>query len=146
MEEIKLSFEDASREEDLRAVRRGLIAYNDSRGADNSYDAFNLVLRDAGGAIVGGLLGNAYWGWLYVDVLWVSEGLRGRGYGRRLLLAAEEAAVEKGYHSVYLDTFDFQSPGFYQRLGYEVFGTLENFAGEHTRYFFRKTLRKSVEG
>ncbi|HEV2704959.1 MAG TPA: GNAT family N-acetyltransferase [Pyrinomonadaceae bacterium] len=144
MEEIELTFEAAPREEDLRVVRRGLISYNEARLTDNSYDAFNLILRDREGTVVGGLLGNAYWGWLYVDVLWVSEALRGRGYGRRLLLAAEAAALEKGYHSVYLDTFDFQSPGFYQKLGYEVFGTLDNFAGNHTRYFLRKTLKEGM--
>lgn len=145
MEEFELTFEDAPREEDLRAVRHGLISYNEARLTDRSYDAFNLILRDAEGAVVGGLLSNAYWGWLYIEILWVSDALRGRGYGRRLLLAAEEAALAKGYHSVYLDTFDFQSPGFYQKLGYEIFGTLPNFAGDHTRYFLRKTLKSTDE-
>jgi hypothetical protein len=32
--------------------------------------------------------------------------------------------MERGHSGVWVDTFEFQAPGFYQKLGYEVFGVL----------------------
>ena len=46
--------------------------------------------------IVGGVLGEIYWGWFYLDLLWVKEELRGRGYGHRLLTIAEDEARQRG--------------------------------------------------
>jgi hypothetical protein len=39
---------------------------------------------------------------------------------------------------VWLDSFSFQAPGFYKKLGYSVFGTLPDFPKGETRYFFSK--------
>lgn len=79
-------------------------------------------------------------GWLRIGTLWVDARLRGQGYGRQLMAAAEAEGRQRGCHSAYLDTFSFQAPAFYERCGYEVFGTLEAFPGGHTRFFMRKSL------
>ena len=34
---------------------------------------------------IGGVIGSTYWDWLYIDLLWLKEELRGRGYGHQLL-------------------------------------------------------------
>ena len=142
MEEIRLTFEDEPLEDEMREVRRGLRAYNRPHVDDMDFARITIFLRDGRGAVVGGLLGEVYWGWLYIDALWVSEQLRQQGYGSKLMSAAERAAAEKGCHSVYLDTFDFQALPFYQKLDYEIFGRLENFPHGHTRYFLQKALRR----
>jgi hypothetical protein len=36
---------------------------------------------------------------------------------------AEVHARERGCHSAWLDTFSFQARGFYEKLGYDEFGT-----------------------
>ncbi|MDY6868090.1 MAG: GNAT family N-acetyltransferase [Chloroflexota bacterium] len=46
--------------------------------------------------IVGGVIGATYWNWLYVDLMWVREDLRGQGFGRRLLELAEKEARARG--------------------------------------------------
>ena len=69
-----------------------------------------------------------------------SGSARGQGVGSQLLAMAEQEAVARGCHSAYLDTFSFQALPFYQKQGYEVFGTLDNYPGEHKRYFLRKQL------
>ena len=84
---------------------------------------------------MGGLWGETYWGWLYVDVLAIHEKARNQGWGTRLMAMAEEEALRRGCHHAHLDTFDFQALPFYQKLGYTVFGTLDQFPGEHKRYF-----------
>ena len=68
-----------------------------------------------------------------MDLLWVREDLRGRGYGKRLLQAAE--AVKRGCRHALLDTMSFQAPLFYERQGYVLYGVLDDFPGEHQRRY-----------
>ena len=89
--------------------------------------------------IVAGLAGETYCGWLSIRYLWVSEGLRSRGVGRELMAQAEARARDRGCHSAWLDTFSFQAPGFYEKLGYEEFARLD-FPPDHQRHFFKKRL------
>jgi GNAT superfamily N-acetyltransferase len=77
---------------------------------------------------------------LEVKLVWVREDLRGQGYGRRLVETAEAEARTRGCHRVWLDSYTFQAPAFYQRLGYHVFGTLSGYPAAHDRVFLTKTL------
>ena len=106
----------------------------------SDYRPLTLLLQDSQGRVVGGLCGKTEWGWLYVATLAVREEYRNRGYGTRLLQAAEAEALARGCHGAYLDTFSFQARPFYEKRGYQAFGALEGFAG-HTRYFMRKKLQ-----
>ena len=72
--------------------------------------------------------------------MYVREDLRGQGYGEKLLLRAEEEARSRGVKNVFLDTFSFQAPDFYQKLGYRVFGELVDFPPGHTRHYLTKRL------
>jgi ribosomal protein S18 acetylase RimI-like enzyme len=74
-----------------------------------------------------------------VNLLWIRAGLRRRGLGSRLVEEAERHALAFGCHSAYVDTFSFQAPGFYRKLGYEEFGTLDYPPG-HRRFFLEKRL------
>jgi len=123
-----------------RAIGDGLRAYNTEQAGDDSYQHVCFMLKDAEGTILGGLLGATYWGWLFVNLMWVSKELRGQGYGRELLNLAEDLARERGATHAYLDTFTFQAPVFYQKCGYEVFGELKDFPPGHDRFFMTKTL------
>lgn len=106
----------------------------------SEFSSVNFFLRDTADEVVGGLLGAIWGGVLYVRILWVSASLRGRGFGRRLVEAAEQRAVERGCRHVFLDTFDFQAPGFYERLGYRVYATAEDWPVGHAHHFLRKDL------
>lgn len=99
-----------------------------------------LTLKDEVGEFAGGLSGNLSYGWLFVDLLWVSEPARAQGYGKSLMEAAEETARAHGCRSAWLDTFSFQALAFYQKLGYVVFGELDDFPPGQRRYFLRKQL------
>ena len=77
---------------------------------------------------------------LMVDRLWVREDQRGRGVGRRLLTAVEERGKRSGAMRVELNTFGFQAPGFYEKMGYRLFGSLEPAVGEWGHYFYVKEL------
>ncbi|MDP9349122.1 MAG: GNAT family N-acetyltransferase [Gemmatimonadota bacterium] len=140
MSEYRITLEDPAAEEDVRAVVRGLVAYNDSRAEREEWKPLALFVRDGSSVLRGGLVGSTQWGWLYVSHLWVDDGLRGQGHGRELLRRAEAEAVARGCLHAHLDTFSFQARGFYEGLGYEVFGALDDYPPGHTRYHLRKRL------
>ena len=99
-----------------------------------------MYLRDGQGGIAAGLYGFTWAGWLEIKFVWVREDLRGRGHGRELVEAAEAEARARGCMRVWLDSYTFQAPTFYQRLGYEVFGSLQDYPAPHGRVFLTKTL------
>ena len=118
----------------------GIHNYNVQQAGDPQHQSLCFVLRAADEKIVGGLIGAIDWNWFYIDLLFVKEELRGRGYGHRLLESAEEEARKRGAKNAYLDTFSFQTPDFYKRHGYQVFGELNDFPAGHQRYFLMKQL------
>jgi GNAT superfamily N-acetyltransferase len=138
---MKISIEEAAVESDLHAIERGLTEHAEQSGIEpRNHRPIAVSLRDDAGQLVGGLAGDTVWGWLQVKLLWVASELRGKGYGAKLMTAAEEEARRRGCHHALLDTFDFQARSLYERLGYNVFGTLDDFPRGHQRFFMRKTL------
>lgn len=105
-----------------------------------SWFPINVVLRGQHGDILGGALGGVWGGWLQVDQLWVAAPVRGRGYGRRLLEAAEAHARRRGAVGVTLDTHSFQARPFYEKLGYEVFGVIDGYPPGQQKFFLKKLL------
>jgi hypothetical protein len=57
----------------------------------------------------------------------------------------EAEAIRRGCHSAYLDTFSYQSRPFYEKLGYEVFGTLDDYPRGHQRFYMRKRLQRHAQ-
>jgi GNAT superfamily N-acetyltransferase len=102
--------------------------------------AANFFLRNEDGEILGGALGDTWGLWLHVSDLWADPALRGKGYATKLMNAIEQLAVQRGCANFYLDTFSFQARPLYEKLGYKVFGTLENHPKGHSHYFLKKSL------
>lgn len=129
--------------EDLDTVRAGLDAFNRSQisfGPEQEYQPISILIRANDGTVMGGLLGGSWWGWMYISTLWVHEDLRGQDFGTDLMRSAENEARKRGCGSIFLDTHTFQALPFYQKLGYEIFGQLDDFPPGHTRYYLKKRL------
>lgn len=91
--------------------------------------------------IIGGLISYIDWGrWLYIDIIWVDADYRNQGIGKYLVISAEQKAKNNAVKRVRLCTFDFQALPFYQKLGYTIYGQLEDFPEGHTLYYLRKNL------
>ena len=86
------------------------------------------------------MIAESYWDWLYIDLLWVKDELRGLGYGHRILTLVEQEARQLGAKNAYMDTFSFQALDFYKQHGYQFFGELNDFPPGHQRYFLKKQL------
>ena len=118
----------------------GIQAYNIQQAGEDDAQTLCFVLQTPDQEIVGGVIGATYWDWLHIDLMWIKEPFRGRGYGRQLLETAEQEARQRGAKNAYLDTFSFQAPDFYKQYGYRVFGELDHFPTGHQRYFLTKAL------
>ena len=127
-------------EKEIDFVREALLEFNTAFVGKDGHTPLNLVEYDADGNVIAGIVGGTYWGWMYVDVLWVHEEHRGKGIGSRLLAAAEQEALRRGCHHVHLDTMSWQAPGFYQKQGYETIGILPDIPVGNLKYLLMKTL------
>ena len=121
-------------------IGQGITDFNTEKAGDDHGKNLCFVLKNTQNEILGGVIGMTYWNWLYINLMWIREDLRGHGYGYQLLSSAEEEARKRGSKYAYLDTFSFQAPEFYKKYGYEEFGKLEDFPPGHTRYFLMKSL------
>jgi GNAT superfamily N-acetyltransferase len=136
---MKIEVTDVRNEADDAFVAAQLSAYN-AEFITRDFRVLRVFARDADGSVIGGLLADTYWQYLEIHKLWVSDAHRKLGHASRLLEAAEAEARRRGCKQAFLDTFSFQAPGFYQKLGYREFGRLEEFGGEHSRYYLHKRL------
>jgi GNAT superfamily N-acetyltransferase len=108
---------------------------------ENAVKPLNFLVYDAEGVIVGGLIAETQFLWLKISVMAVAEHARRRGVGRRLVELAEQEAKARHCKYSYVDTFDYQAPDFYLKLGYQLVGKLENWDSHgHTKCFFTKQL------
>lgn len=118
----------------------GIQKLNIQHAGEDQWKRLCYILFAPDGSVAGGLIGETYWDWLYISLLFVNEELRGQGYGEQLLMLAEEEARQRGAKNAYLDTFSFQAPDFYLQRGYRVFGELKDFPPGHQRYYLTKQL------
>ncbi len=138
---MRIDVEMPPNEMDRQRLVDALLEHSGRRYGDPAARPLGLFLRDGEGNLCGGITGNLRWSWLYVEMLWVRSDLRGQGYGSRLLAGAEGLAEASGGVAVHLDTDGDETLAFYQRRGYEVFGTLEGFPPGTRQHFLRKWLR-----
>jgi GNAT superfamily N-acetyltransferase len=122
-----------------REISKELRAYNVAAVGKSNYRPLTLTIRQRG-KIVAGLAAETFFGWMFVSLLWVSERYRGKGFGVSLIQAAEAEARSRGVRNVYLDSFSFQAPPFYAKLGYREFGRLKEFPAGHDRVWMTKAL------
>jgi GNAT superfamily N-acetyltransferase len=128
------------RNEDREAIWRPLIAYNTSHAPNPDYRMLGLLIKDDRGETLGGLWGRSAYEWLFVELLFVPEAMRGTGLGTRLMLQAEEVALARGCRGMWLDTFSFQARGFYEKLGFSVFGELKDRPRGGSQFWLQKRI------
>ncbi len=123
-------------------IRAGIAAHTHAAIGlpETEWFPHNFFVRDRDGEVVGGVLGNVWGQWLYVDYVWVDRPIRGRGYASRLMTAAEQAAIARRCAHSFLGTFSFQARPLYEKLGYQVFGEEKDHPKGHSHYLLTKRL------
>ncbi|QMI03349.1 GNAT family N-acetyltransferase [Citrobacter sp. RHB25-C09] len=124
---MQLHIADTVTEEDQTALLTGLRAYNLQFLKTTNFGDLAVYWRDDRNEIQGGLIGKIKGEWLCIEFLWMHESLRKGGYGTKLMQAAEQTARERGCHRALVDTMSFQALPFYQKNGYQLELTLNDF-------------------
>ena len=127
--------------EDVRFLEDRLYEYGVEQTGVDDGQWLAMFLRDDHQTIYAGLKGWTWCGSCYIQTVWVHHTLRGQGIGTQLLQAAEQEARRRGCQQMILTSYSFQAPGFYQRLGFEVFAVLDEHPRGHRDYYLHKWLR-----
>ena len=117
---------------------RNLVAYNDKQAPSEHWEFVGFYVLDNNNDLLGGIQGHFEWDWLHITQLWVKD--TGKGLGSFLMEKVEAYARTRGRIGILLDTYEFQARHFYERLGFDVFGVIENAAGRYARYFMFKRI------
>lgn len=136
----KLDFENNPSPEDIQVIADGYMQNAFLIKGHKPIAFFGIFIRDESNKIHGGCNGNTLYGSLYIDGLWVTENLRGQGYGTQLMQAAEKYALELGCTFLTVNTMDWEARDFYQKLGFYIEFERQGFEKDSVMYFLRKDL------
>ena len=129
---------------DSNVIIQGIKSYNKNHIANDVVfekdTTFSVFARDDKGNIIGGIRASAFWNYCIIELLWLSDETRGKGVGSALMEKAESYAIKKGFEYMRTETLSFQAKPFYEKLGYQVFGELQDHPKGHTTYCLVKTL------
>jgi ribosomal protein S18 acetylase RimI-like enzyme len=141
-EKAEFSISEDSSEESMNVLHTGLHEYVLEHIGElrkrNPGIKIHLIVKNREGQVIGGLNGTSILKALYIDQLWIDERYRGLGYGKELMIEAERIARKDGCISSLAMVYSFQSPEFFQKLGYEIFGVSDGYPKPVKEYYFIK--------
>lgn len=143
--EMRLQITSEINKADKQTVENALYTFNlkhfpvDLRGR---YEEINLYLKDENGIVRGGILAEVCWNWLEIHTFMIDEDIRKTGFGTKLLAEIETIALEKECDFIKVDTLSFQALGFYEKNGYQVYGSIDNVGRDFENYYLKKDLKK----
>ena len=126
-----------SSEEDTEFIHSRLREYNRKYMSD--FDDYNFHI-EKDGKIIAGIVAASIFDTLEVEFLFVDENHRGKNLGTELLKHAENTAKMNGLKRILLNTYSFQAPEFYKKLGYSELFKIDPCFGEFSQSYFIKNL------
>jgi GNAT superfamily N-acetyltransferase len=122
----------------------GLTAFNRSYVDPGSVGPLAILLKDENEATIGGLWGPTLFGWLHIELLFVPEGNRRASIGSAIMQRAEALAIARGCIGASSDTYSFQARAFYEKLGYDLVGTIADCPTGGGRHFLQKRFSSAL--
>ena len=115
-------------------------SYNRSKREAAESEPLNLYVEDDSGELLAGLVAETFGNWLEIEYLFVKEELRGQGIGSQLLQQVESEAKKRNCRYVFVNTYQFQAPAFYQKHDYQEVFTLKDYPCTGQRHYYQKDL------
>lgn len=126
---------------EVNLITAGLKGFNKEFGTEDCHNQIGIFAKDDSGRTVGGAVCSFQYTSCYIHLFWLEAGSRGKGQGRAVFEALVHECKEYGVKDIFLDTFSFQSSGFYERLGFECVGCLSNFPKQGiSKRFYHATI------
>jgi ribosomal protein S18 acetylase RimI-like enzyme len=137
-----MEFIETKDNQSINALVNQLISFNAEKTRDSEYKkgTYSFLAKDQAGKSTGLVVIELFCQYAFIKTLIVNTEDRRKGVGSFLLNEAEKFASAQGCHSVWLDTYSFQAPGFYEKYGYVKFGILPNYPDQHQRIFYTKKI------
>lgn len=125
---------------DMKILVDGMLAYHASKGHPRKVSKCSITIKNDEDKLVGCVMVSFLYNGMEIGSLWVDESMRGQGLGQKLTEMAETEGVKRGCTFAYTNTFTWQAPGFYEKLGYALYGKLENFPEGNALSYYRKSI------
>jgi ribosomal protein S18 acetylase RimI-like enzyme len=141
MNAVAIKFADESECQELEAFLVERV-YEFNAQATGYFDAklIGASVQNESGEILAAMSGHTWGGCCEVTHLWVHAAHRGSGLGRALVETTEHEAMRRGCQQVVLSTHSFQSPAFYERLGFHRQAVVQGQPSGHSNIVYRKRL------
>jgi ribosomal protein S18 acetylase RimI-like enzyme len=138
--EIKFSTEEKDRKFVIDGLNKFNANFNKNLVPYSNKKEFGFFAY-ANDEIVGGISGETDMGnWVHVELLYVDEKCRGKYIGTLLIKKVEEYVTENKLVGIHLNTWDWQAKGFYEKIGFTVFGELKGHPLGGTKYYLKKQI------
>jgi GNAT superfamily N-acetyltransferase len=125
----------------VKYINDKLDEFNFARWEVKEVKPLGIKVTDSKGEIVAGSASRSFGYWLLLDTLWVSESMRGQDLGTKILAQTLGEAKKRGCKYVLLDTLNFQARPFYEKHGFKVQWTQNNYPNQSgCKYFMVKEL------
>lgn len=125
---------------DARVVDAGLGAFNDEAAPLSEVRPLASFARAPDGTLIGGAVGRTWGECCELQQLWVEASHRRAGIASHLVELFERRAKERGCRVFYLETFSFQAPALYRRLGYRSACDIAGFPGGIVKHLMTKRV------
>jgi GNAT superfamily N-acetyltransferase len=99
-----------------------------------------IQIKNDQGEVIAGSSGRTFGDWLLLDILWISEALRGQDIGSKILNEMEIVGKKRGCKKCLLDTLNFQAMPFYVKHGYKTQWIQKGYPKTGCKYFMSKAL------
>jgi GNAT superfamily N-acetyltransferase len=134
------AIEDEPSRDDIAALEHAIYTFNMERTGHTDGRYLAIFLKDETGKLTAGISGHTWGGVCEIQLLWISEAMRHKGLGSRLIAAAEDEARRRGCDKLVLSTYSFQAPAFYAARGYVQHGHIAGYPQRHESFLLVKDL------
>ncbi|TPH15589.1 GNAT family N-acetyltransferase [Litorilituus lipolyticus] len=140
MATLAIEIEEVENDDLTQFLSSKIRAFNAAHWQETKKQPLLVSIKDNAGEVVAGACAKTFGHWLMIETLWVSESLRGEGWGSKILEKLEQKAKVKGCQFSLLDTLEFQAKTFYEKYGYQVQWTQEQYPIKGAKFFMVKAL------
>ncbi|MGF1704986.1 GNAT family N-acetyltransferase [Enterovibrio baiacu] len=137
-----VTFTSSPSKSDVSAIYQGLVEFNREHFPAPNENSFGLFIHDEEHRIVGGLTGQQFFTSMHIRYLWLDESMRRQGFGRQLIERVEAEAKQRDILNLFIDTYSFQAPTFYENLGFRQTGRYNDYPMRGIdKIFYQKRLK-----
>jgi GNAT superfamily N-acetyltransferase len=125
---------------EINAIEDRLYDHNSHATGRHDGRGLGFVIGNEAGQMIGVVAGFTWSATSELKQMWIDEAYRGHGYARALLNAFIAEARGRGVRRIWVASYDFQAPGFYEKAGFRRMAEFEGWLEGHINVILCKTL------